>query len=180
MNPLFTLLTYPLATWLFVRFTRWEVARNLADILADGAKDSLRRAYHLRRTLVRAAVLAALALLAAAPLLLAGRWLPAALVAASAGALLAGFFARYFSCWLNEARGLPYWRASGDSASWPDASAFQLARAAYPNPLELELAYVERQLYADAMLCRLVTRTWRVCYWLAAGLAGAALLCYLR
>lgn len=81
-------------------------------------------------------------------------WGAAALSFVAIGGLLWAYFARYFSPLLNVARGLPVFRASSDSASWPDAAIWRKLRAAGYAVDGLS------QARASLDLLTLLTRTW--------------------
>ncbi|MDJ0367370.1 hypothetical protein QMK33_19655 [Hymenobacter sp. H14-R3] len=154
--------TWLAAFLLWRRFTASEVKLNDRDITANGAADDLRKGYHQRRGNVRALVAGGLVLVAGLPLAPRGR-LPYLLASVGLLALLAGYFARYFTPLLNLARiaagrtDLSEFYASPDSASWPDAAAWKEAR--HGN----NLAKYVQQSYANDYLRRMLTRTWWAC-----------------
>jgi hypothetical protein len=173
------ILAHAAAYFLWQRFTRHEVAVNVRDIEADGAADTLRKGYHARRTWVRFWPWLGLVAAGSFPLL----WGPhvglVLLSSLSLGILLAGFFARYFTPWLNVAMKLDYkpeFYASPDSASWPDAAVWKQARQAVAG-----LRADDRQDYANHLLKQLLTRTWlwcRIAY--AVGLLAAIFCLFLH
>lgn len=138
------------AYFLWQRFTRYEVAVNVRDIEADGSADTLGKGYHARRTWVRFWAWLGLVAAGSFPLLWGPHFGLVLLSFLWLGILLAGFFARFFTPWLNVARGLPEFHASGDSASWPDAAAWKHARAAAAST----------QAFADSHMGYLIRGTW--------------------
>lgn len=174
--PLLSLaICHPAAYRIWGMFTRYEVAENAAAITANGSADDLRKGFHQRRTWLRFWPWLALSVAAALPLW--GHWLALALAFLSLGILLAGFFARYFTPWLNVARGLPEFQASSDSASWPDAAVWKRFRAAPRSPW----AATTPQVVVNYLLKDLLTHTWlgcRIAYAVGLLLALAAFLHY--
>ncbi len=165
-RPLFllflTALLHAAATWCWCRYVvPREVARNDADILANGAADDLRRGYHQRRSWVRFWWWLGLSVVPNAVLLPIG-WLPALLGFLALGWLLAAYFGRYFTPLLNLARvasgrpDLSEWYCSGDSASWPDAAIWRTVRT---TRIVLHTDK-ERQLIANDLLKQLLSRVW--------------------
>jgi len=167
------ILAHVAAYFLWQRFTRHEVAVNAEMITANGSADDLRAGFHQRRTWVRFWPWLGLSVAGALPLW--GHWPAAGLGFVSLGILLTGFFARYFTPWLNVAMKLDYkpeFYASPDSASWPDAAIWKELRAGQPMWGDGAL-----QAEANATLKSLLTRTWlaaRILY--AAGMLAALLL----
>jgi hypothetical protein len=144
------------------KFVPKEVRKNVADIAADGANDTLQKGYHARRTWVRLWPALACCVVPAAPLAFVN-WGAAGLGFLAMVALIGGYFARWFTPLLNEARtatrpDITTWYASPASKSWPDAKIWRQVRAdtaasitsGPPNP----------QRYANELLQKLLTRTW--------------------
>jgi len=152
-------LTAALALWLWHRFVRHEVAENAAMILANGSADDLRKGFHQRRSWIRFWPWLGLSVCAALPGLWGNYWcFPFAF--AAVGLLLLGYFARWFTPWLNLAMKLDYkpeYYASPDSASWPDAAVWVKVR-------NLHFATdAARQAAANDRLRALLDRTWLLC-----------------
>jgi hypothetical protein len=145
-----------------------EVKLNADAIAANGSADDLRRGFHQRRSWARVWPALACCLVPSLSFSL-SNWISLLLSFLAMAALLGGYFARYFTPLLNEARGLPYWYASSDSASWPDAAIYKkLRRANQWVPDEFLLSQ------ARANLKTLLTRVWRWCRLAAGALAVAA------
>jgi hypothetical protein len=151
--PLLSLaICHPAAYRIWGKLVRYEVADNAASIKANGSADNLRKGYHQRRAWLRFWPLLGLAVGAALPLW--GHWLAAGLAFLALAILLTAYFARFFTPLLNLARGLPEFKASSDSASWPDAAVWKQVRGtAQPG-------IYDRQPLANDLLKRLLARVW--------------------
>ena len=165
MMPWLLLLSLPAAALLWFLFTRWEVAYNARRIVDDGARNSLRGAFHLQRTLVRAAVAILLAGAGAWPAPHGFGWLLAGQLAG-----FAGWFGYAFTPGLNRARGLAlYYVSASPTTAWLDRQLWQRTLTAVPpgpwNDAEL---HQERARYAASELRTLLRAA------LVAGLAGYA------
>lgn len=132
-----------------------EVAQNAEAIRANGSQDNLRKGFHQRETWSRVWPWLGCAVVPNLPALYLG-WLPALLGFVGLAVLLWAYFARYFTPLLNVARGLPYDHASSDSASWPDAAVWKKVRQSVVGPDSF------KQVYADQLLQRTLTRTWLI------------------
>lgn len=161
-----------LSCWLYARkIVPAEVKLNADMITANGAADDLRKGFHSRRSWAR--VWPALACCLVPSLAFSLSNLPSLLLSFLAmAALLGGYFARYFTPWLNLALKLDYKPenyCSPDSASWPDAAIWKKLRRANPGlPDNLLLAEARTNLKA------LLTRTWLWARLTAGALAVAA------
>lgn len=162
-----------LSYWLYThKAVPAEVKLNADMITQNGAADDLRGGFHQRRSWARVWPALACCLVPSLSFCLSN--LPSLLLSFLAmAALLGGFFARYFTPWLNLAMKLDYkpeWYCSPDSASWPDAAIWEKLRRANPgipdNPLLAE---------ARTNLKTLLTRTWLWCRIAAAAAAVSAI-----
>jgi len=100
-----------------------EVRENAADFIANGSADDLQAGYHGRETWSRIWPALACCLVPAIPLTLGGGVGGGVLGFLSMVALIGGYFARWFSPLLNEARtatrpDITTWYASPASKSW--------------------------------------------------------------
>jgi hypothetical protein len=156
----------------FYRFTAWEVATNARLIDENKSADDLRAGFHQRRGNIRFLWWLGCTVPAAGVLAFVSVW-AGVLAFVAVGALLAGYFIRFFTPRLNLAMKLDYkpeFYASPRSASWPDAAAWQQTRA--ENPL---LPESQLQGYANMRLAQLLTRNWHAALLLSlAAAVGAA------
>jgi hypothetical protein len=155
------------------KFVPKEVRENAADFDANESADDLQRGYHGREMWSRVWPALACCVVPVAPLAFVN-WGAAALGFLAMVALIGGYFARWFTPLLNEARtatrpDVTTWYASPASKSWPDAAVWKRARKkGYP------LSATDAQLYASGLLQELLTRTWLYCRAAAFLLACAA------
>ena len=163
-----------LAYWYWsAKFVPREVRENAADFEANGAADDLQQGYHGRETWSRVWPALACCVVPAAALAFTN-WGAAALGFLGMVALIGGYFARWFTPLLNEARtatrpDVTTWYASPASKSWPDAAVFKPLRAKYPDASNATL-----QPAANLALQVLLTRTWLWCRLAAALLVVGA------
>jgi hypothetical protein len=158
--------------WLYTRkIVPAEVKLNADAIAANGAADDLRKGFHQRRSWARMWPALACCLVPSLSFSL-SNWISFLTSFLAMAALLGGFFARYFTPWLNVAMELDYkpeWYCSPDSASWPDAAIWKKLRRANPGiPDSLLLAEARTKLKA------LLESVWLWCRLAAGALAVAA------
>lgn len=179
---LFAILAYFSYRYFRYKFIPKEVRENAEDFNRNGSADDLQRGYHSRELWSRVwPALACCALPALTPALFlrlglgsqVNGWAPTLSFLAVA-VLLTGAFARFFTPLLNEARtatrpDITTWYASPASKSFPDAAVWKEARKA-----PAEMLPADRQDYANHLLEKLLTSTWRYCLLAAALLALGA------
>lgn len=156
------------------KFVPTEVRENAADFVVDGANDTLQQGYHSRQSWSRLWPALACCVVPAAPLAFAS-WGAAALGFLAMVALIGGYFARWFTPLLNEARtatrpDITTWYASPDSKSWPDAKAWKETRSGKA----LMFTHAEEQLYANATMKSIILTAWLWCRIAAAAAAATA------
>lgn len=176
------LLTHPAALLVLWRHPYWWVRRDVARIAADGAGQTLTRAFHAGRTWWRAGFVGSVAALASLPLILSGVT-PYLVSTAALATIGAAWFAYYFTPALNVARDQPYigryhvswavgaswldrtiwgraWRRGGHSGPPPD----------YPEPVTVALAATElRRVLTAALVAGVVAYGAGVLYLLRNG-----------